>query len=141
MLMGTYEHKIDSKARIVLPSKFREELGDKVYSTIGIDKCISLYSGPGWEKVMEKLQDLPYSKSKSRGLLRLMLSSAHELTVDSAGRILLPPVLRQYGEITQDVVFVGVNDHVELWDRDKWDAYRDEIAGELSEIAEGVDGF
>ena len=141
MLVGTYEHKIDSKARIVLPSKFREELGDTVYSTIGIDKCISLYSAPGWEKVMDKLQSLPYSKSKSRGLLRLMLSSAHELPVDAAGRILIPPTLRQYGELSQDVVFVGVNDHVELWDKDKWNTYREEIVDELSEIAEGVDGF
>ena len=141
MLVGTYEHKIDSKARIVLPSKFREELGDGVVSTIGIDRCISLYSHSEWEKVMSKLQDLPFSKSKTRGLLRVMLSSAHELQVDSAGRILLPPVLRQHGELVQDVVFVGVNDHVELWDKEKWDEYRTQILEELPDIAEGVDGF
>jgi MraZ protein len=90
---------------------------------------------------MTKLQDLPFSKSKTRGLLRVMLSSAHELPVDSAGRILLPPVLRQHGDLSQDVVFVGVNDHVELWDRDRWNEYREEMVGELSEIAEGVEGF
>ena len=141
MLVGTYEHKIDSKARIVLPSKFREELGECVISTIGIDRCVSLYSRSRWENVMTKLQDLPFSKSKTRGLLRVMLSSAHELPVDSAGRILLPPVLRQHGDLSQDVVFVGVNDHVELWDRDRWNEYREELVGELSEIAEGVEGF
>lgn len=141
MLVGTYEHKIDSKARIVLPSKFREELGDCVVSTIGIDNCVSLYSRTGWERVMTKLQDLPFSKSKTRGLLRIMLASAHELPIDSAGRILLPPVLRQHGDLSQDVVFVGVNDHVELWDREKWNEYREVVSRDLSDIAEGVDGF
>ena len=141
MLMGTYEHKIDSKSRIVLPSKFREELGDRVFSTIGIDRCLSLYSPSGWGDVIKRLQDLPFSKSKSRGFLRLMLSSAHELPVDGAGRILLPPVLRQYGELASDVVFVGVSDHAELWDRGKWEGYRDGVLAELPEISEGVEGF
>lgn len=141
MLVGTYEHKIDSKARIVLPSKFREELGESVVSTIGIDGCVSLYSLAGWEKIMTKLETLPFSKSKTRGLLRIMLSSAHELPVDSAGRVLLPQVLRQHGDLSQDVVFVGVSDHVELWDREKWNIYREEVAADLSDIAEGVDGF
>ncbi|HCL79063.1 MAG TPA: division/cell wall cluster transcriptional repressor MraZ [Synergistaceae bacterium] len=141
MLVGTYEHKIDSKARIVLPSKFRDELGETVVSTIGIDQCISLYSLAGWEKVLDKLQELPFSKGKARGFLRVMLSSAHELQIDSAGRILVPSVLRQHGMLEQDVVFVGVNDHVELWDKAKWDEYRNQILDELPEIAEGVDGF
>ena len=70
-----------------------------------------------------------------------MLSSAHELPVDSAGRVLLPQVLRQHGDLSQDVVFVGVSDHVELWDREKWNVYREEVAADLSDIAEGVDGF
>ncbi len=141
MLVGTYEHKIDSKARIVLPSKFREELGDAVVSTIGIDRCISLYSLSEWERVLGKLQELPFSKGKARGFLRVMLSSAHELQIDSAGRILVPPVLRQHGMLEQDVVFVGVNDHVELWDREKWKEYRDQVLEELPQIAEDVDGF
>ena len=141
MLVGTYEHKIDSKYRIVLPSKFREELGDRVFSTIGIDSCLSLYSLSGWDNVMKRLQDLPFSKSKSRGFLRLLLSSAHELPVDGAGRILLPQVLRQHGDLVSDVVFVGVSDHVELWDREKWEQYREGILAELPDIAEGVEGF
>jgi len=90
---------------------------------------------------MEKLQDLPFSKSKTRGLLRVMLSSAHELQVDSAGRVLLPAVLRQHGELVQDVIFVGVSDHVEMWDRDKWNEYRSVVLEELTDIAEGVEGF
>lgn len=141
MLVGTYEHKIDQKARIVLPSKFREELGESVFATIGIDKCVSLYSPEEWGKMMERLQELPFSKSKSRGLLRLMLSSAHELPLDSAGRILLPPVLREYAEFIQEVVFVGVSDHVEMWDKEKWNDYRKQVLNDLPEIAEGVEGF
>ncbi len=141
MLVGTYEHKIDSKARIVLPSKFREELGESVFATIGIDKCVSLYSPEEWRKMMERLQELSFSKSKSRGLLRLMLSSAHELPLDGAGRILLPPVLREYAEFFQEVVFVGVSDHVEMWDKEKWNDYRKQVLDDLPEIAEGVEGF
>ena len=141
MLVGTYEHKIDSKARIVLPSKFREELGVSFFATIGIDECVSLYSPDEWDKVLERLQELSFSKSKSRGFLRLMLSSAHELLVDGAGRILLPPVLRDYAEFIQEVVFVGVGDHVEMWDRQKWSEYRQLVLDDLPEIAEGVDGF
>ena len=141
MLMGTYEHKIDSKSRIVLPSKFREELGDKVISTIGIDRCLSLYSISGWDDVIKRLQNLPFSKRESRRFLRLMLSSAHELQVDGAGRILLPSILRQYGDLLTDVVFVGVSDHAELWDRVKWKEYRDSVLAELPEISEGVEGF
>lgn len=141
MLVGTYEHKLDAKARTVLPSKFREELGDSVVSTIGIDRCVSLYSPAHWEKVMEKLQDLPFSKSRTRGLLRVMLSSAHELQIDGAGRILIPPVLREHGELVQDVVFVGVSDHVELWDKEKWKEYRAGVLDELPDISEGIEGF
>ncbi len=141
MLMGTYEHKIDSKSRIVLPSKFREELGESVFATIGIDKCVSLYSSKEWERVMERLQELSFSKSKSRGFLRLMLSSAHEIALDSAGRLLVPPVLREYAEFTQEVIFVGVNDHIEMWDKTRWSEYRRLVLDDLPEIAEGVEGF
>ena len=90
---------------------------------------------------MERLQELSFSKSKSRGFLRLMLSSAHEIALDSAGRLLVPPVLREYAEFTQEVIFVGVNDHIEMWDKTRWSEYRRLVLDDLPEIAEGVEGF
>lgn len=141
MLVGTYEHKLDTKGRVVLPSRFRQELGSGVVCTLGIDKCISLYSTDKWDKVLEKLQQLPFSKGKSRDLLRLMLSSASELQVDNAGRILVPNFLRSHAELEQDITLIGVSDHVELWDSGKWNSYRSKVLDVLPEIAEDVEGF
>jgi len=141
MLVGTYEHKLDTKGRVVLPARFRQELGSGVVCTLGIDKCISLYAADKWDKVLEKLQQLSFSKGKSRDLMRLMLSSASELQVDNAGRILVPPFLRSHAELDQDITLIGVSDHVELWDSGKWNSYRAKVLDVLPEIAEDVEGF
>ena len=141
MLVGTYEHKLDTKGRVVLPARFRQELGSGVVCTLGIDKCISLYSADKWDKVLEKLQQLPFSKGKSRDLMRLMLSSASELQVDNAGRILVPPFFRSHAELDLEITLIGVSDHVELWDSCKWNSYRAKVLDVLPEIAEDVEGF
>jgi len=141
MLVGTFEHKIDSKGRVVLPAKLRDELGCAVVSTIGIDKCIAIYPKEQWEKVLEKFMGLSFSKGKSRGLMRLMLSSASELQIDMAGRILVPNFLRGHAELDQEICLIGVNDHIELWDTDNWNSYRTKIMEDLPEIAEEVEGF
>ncbi|MBN1333122.1 MAG: division/cell wall cluster transcriptional repressor MraZ [Synergistales bacterium] len=141
MLVGTYEHKLDSKGRVVLPARFRQELSSGVVCTIGIDKCISLYSMDKWERVLEKLQQLPFSKGRSRDLMRLMLSSASELQIDNAGRILVPPFLRSHAGLEQDISLIGVNDHIELWNSENWNSYISKIVDVLPEIAEDVEGF
>jgi len=141
MLVGTYDHKLDSKGRLVLPARFRQELGSIVVCTIGIDRCISLYSSEKWERVLEKLQQLPFSKGKSRELMRLILSSASELQIDSAGRILVPTILREHAKLDTDISLIGVNDHLELWNRNLWFEYRNRVMDVLPEIAEEVEGF
>lgn len=141
MLVGTYEHKLDAKGRIVLPAKLREEVGSVVISTIGIDKCISIYPKGKWDDVLAKLQQLSYSKGKSRGLMRLILSSASELQIDMAGRILVPSFLREHAELDQDICLIGVNDHIEIWDRSAWNEYRTNMMETLPDIAEEVEGF
>jgi MraZ protein len=141
MLVGTYEHKVDSKGRTVLPAKFRQELGQCVVATIGIDQCVSIYPMSNWSRVLEKLQELPFSKSKSRGLMRVMLASAHELPIDSAGRILIPQLLRDHASLQSDALFVGVSDHIELWDKELWNIYSLQIMEELPAIAEEIEGF
>jgi MraZ protein len=141
MLVGTYEHKIDTKGRVVLPAKLREEVGSSVVSTIGIDKCISIYPKAKWDDVLDKFQQLSFSKGKSRGLMRLILSSASELQIDVAGRVLIPNFLREHAEIDQDICLIGVNDHIELWDKSNWNNYRNSVMEVLPDIAEEVEGF
>ena len=89
VLVGTFDHRMDSKGRMVLPARFREELGNQVVATIGIDRCVALYSLPNWHRLLEKLQNLPMSKGRTRDFLRVLLASATEMDFDSMGRILL----------------------------------------------------
>jgi len=141
MLVGTFEHKLDTKGRLVIPARFREELGNSVVASFGIDRCISIYSQQSWEGILERLHNLPYSKGKTRDLVRVLLASAHEVPIDPAGRILLPQSLREQAEIDQEVNINGVLDHIEVWNSSKWDTYKARVMETLPEIAEEVDGF
>ena len=110
-LLITFEHRLDTKARLVLPAKFRERLGDTLVAAIGMEHCVSLYSREEWENFTAWLKTSSFLDSeRTRKLHRLILSSAHELALDGAGRILLPGVLRDYAALDQDVVVNGVND-------------------------------
>lgn len=141
MLVGTYEHKMDTKGRVVLPSRFREELGEGAIATIGIDRCVAIYSAEDWSTILEKLQQLPFSKGKTRDFTRLLLAMAHEIQFDSSGRALIPPHLRSHGKLSQDISVVGVGDHVELWNKETWDSYVKDVQSDLPEIAEEVEGL
>jgi len=141
MLVGTFEHRLDAKGRLVIPARFREELGSSVVASFGIDRCVSIYSQRSWEGILERLHSLPYSKGKTRDLVRVLLASAHEVPIDPAGRILLPQSLRDQAGIEQEVSINGVLDHIEVWDSDKWNAYRSRVMETLPQIAEEVDGF
>ena len=124
MLMGTFEHRLDTKARLVLPMKFREKLGDVVVAAFGLENCVSLYSQEEWENFSHWMSsDSFLNDEKARRLQRIILSSAHDLSIDGAGRILLPQVLRDYARLEQDVSVNGVKDHAEIWDRVRWTEY------------------
>ena len=141
MLMGTYEHRLDSKARLVLPAKIREKLGDVVVVAAGLDKCVSLYSETEWANFSEKVRNLAfYSNDKHRDFARAILGSAHETPIDGTGRVLLPTFLREYAELNQEVVICGVNDHAEIWDKEKWEAKHKPGLDNLSELAKDL-GF
>ncbi|HHZ04946.1 MULTISPECIES: division/cell wall cluster transcriptional repressor MraZ [Acetomicrobium] len=139
MMIGTYEHRLDSKGRLVLPSKFRQEMGEQLVASVGVERCISLYSKDEWEKLLEKLQKMPFSQSKARDFLRVFLATAHEITLDSAGRILLPQMLKSHAYLETEVSIIGVGDHLEIWDRETWNKYRQDILSNLSTIVEGVE--
>lgn len=140
-LTGSYTHRLDAKGRVVLPAKFRDELGGSVIAAIGIERCVTLYSPDRWEALLEKLQQLPSGNGKARDLRRIILASAHELEIDGMGRILMPGVLRTYGSISQEVMINGNGDRIEIWDQDSWDRYQSAVLEDFRDTAEGVEGI
>ena len=135
MFMGEYNHTIDAKGRLIIPSKFREVLGEEFVITKGLDGCLFVYDNQEWNAFEEKLKALPLNKKDNRQFVRFFLAGAAEVEVDKQGRILLPPVLREYANLTKDVVLVGVLSRVEIWDKDRWqeNTYDED---EMDEIAE-----
>lgn len=124
-----------------MPAPFREEIGAEVVASIGFDRCVSIYSMTRWQELLDKFQRLSFSKGKSRDFLRILLATAHQVPLDGSGRVLIVPTLRAHGHLKQEVDVVGVGDHLEVWDRDIWNSYRDRILDDFSEIAEEVEGL
>jgi len=142
MLMGTHEHRLDAKFRIVLPAKIREKLGDVVVAALGLEGCVSLYSEQEWNIFSEKIRNQPfYSNPRARKFQRTFLNSADRIVIDGTGRILLPLVLREYAGLALDVVICGVSDHVEIWDKERWTVMWKSGLEDLSEMAEGMEGL
>ena len=115
MLMGEYHHNIDDKKRLIIPSKFREEIGDKFVVTRGLDGCLFVYSLNDWEKIINKLKTLPFTKKDARTFMRFFLSAASICEFDKQGRINLVNSLIEYAEIKKECVIIGVNDRLEIW--------------------------
>lgn len=139
MLVGSFNHKLDSKGRTVLPARFRCELGNSVVATIGIDKCIALYPLSRWEELLLKLKDLSSFKKKTRDFRRVLLSMANEQDIDASGRILLPAVLRDYAEVVQEITLIGAEDHMEIWDTQRWEEHRSVVLSDFSDLAEDLE--
>ncbi|MBR4401296.1 MAG: division/cell wall cluster transcriptional repressor MraZ [Synergistes sp.] len=139
MLVGSYNHKLDGKGRMVLPAKFRGELGSSVVATIGIDRCIVLYPVSRWEELLLKLKNLSSFKKKTRDFRRVLLSMASEQEIDGAGRILIPQVLRDYAGSVSEVTLIGAEDHLEIWDTARWEEHRAEVLADFSDMAEELD--
>lgn len=136
MLIGEYTHILDSKKRVSLPSKLRKELGSKVVITHGLDNCLFLYPLKEWKDISAKLADLGMAQADTRGFNRFILSGAVETEVDSAGRILIPDHLRQFGGLLDRVVFAGVYNRVEIWNEERWREYKKRIEQQADMMAE-----
>ncbi len=136
MLIGEYTHTLDPKKRLSLPARFRQELGRKVVITRGLDNCLFMYSTKEWSKVSEKLGELSFTKSDTRGFNRFMLSGAVEVEVDSAGRILIPDFQKEFASLKERVVLAGLQARVEIWDEGKWRTYKKRIEGQADQMAE-----
>ena len=143
MFMGEYNHTIDAKGRLIIPSKFREILGDAFVVTKGLDGCLFVYDNEEWKRFEEKLRSLPITNKEARQFVRFFLAGATEAEVDKQGRILIPNVLREFAEITKDVMLVGVGSRIEIWSRERFEETAsfedmDEIAEHMAELGLGI---
>ena len=126
MLMGSYQHNIDTKGRVIMPAKFREELGEVFYATKGTDECIMVLSAAGWEELGRKICALPSGQAKD--IRRFFFSSAAEMVPDKQGRVLIPQLLREHAHLDKDVMIIGTGTRVEIWDLDRWNKYNSDIS-------------
>ena len=143
MFMGEYNHTIDAKGRLIIPSKFREILGDAFVVTKGLDGCLFVYDNEEWQRFEEKLRTLPITNKEARQFVRFFLAGATEAEVDKQGRILIPNVLREFAQLTKDVVLVGVGSRIEIWGRERFEDTAsfddmDEIAEHMAELGLGI---
>lgn len=138
MFMGTYNNSIDAKNRMIIPARFRDELGYKVVLTKGIDNCIYLYSMEQWEKFMDKLSGLPVSDMRARNFVRNFTGSAEELEVDRQGRITLPQGLRDRVGIVKELTTIGCMDKIEIWSRQEYEGIQEDVEMTGAQIAEGM---
>ena len=122
MFMSQYNHTVDTKGRLIIPSKFREILGEEFVVTKGMDGCLFAYANDDWKVFEEKLTSLPITNKDARKFARFFLAGAASVEVDKQGRILIPSHLREFGELEKDVVLVGVGSRIEIWNREKWEA-------------------
>lgn len=136
MFIGEYQHSIDPKKRLAVPSKFRGELKNKVVVTRGLDKCLFIYPMKVWQELAEKLGALPVGESGTRSFIRLMLAGATDVETDKQGRILIPDYLKEYAELDKNVVIAGIYNRLEIWDELKWNKYKKNAEKNTDEIAE-----
>lgn len=136
MFIGEYTHTLDPKKRLSLPTVFRKQLGKTVVVTRGLDHCLFMYPRETWRRISERLAGLSFAKADTRGFNRFMLSGAVELTLDKAGRILIPDFQKSFASLKNSVVLSGVNDRVEIWDEKAWRAYNRTIEQQADAMAE-----
>ena len=138
MFMGEYDHTIDVKGRVIIPSKFREDLRGEFVITAGLDGCLFVYPMDEWERFIDELKRLPGSK-EVRQLQRYFMAGAAACDMDKQGRVLIPNKLREHGEIEKDVVLVGVINKIEIWSKERWNSNNnyedvDQIAEKMAEF-------
>jgi MraZ protein len=136
MLLGEHDHTLDDKNRLTLPAKLREDLGDGVVVTRGMDGCLYAYAAEDWQALAERIQALDPLSRESRVMQRHFFSSAVRADLDKQGRMVLPASLLEVAGIHREVTVAGVYDHLEIWDRAKWRVHRHEVEGSAEDVAE-----
>ena len=138
MFMGEYHHTIDEKGRIIIPSKFREMLGDTFIVTRGIENCLFVYPNDEWQKIVTKLESLPFTKRDARQFVRFFLSGATNAEFDKQGRVNLTSPLIDYARLQKDCVVIGTGSRLEIWSKEDWDSFFDSAKDNMSDIAENL---
>ena len=136
MFMGEYNHTIDAKGRLIIPSKFRELLGEEFVLTKGLDGCLSIYPMDEWKAFEEKLRALPLTNKNARTFTRFFVAGATNCELDKQGRILVPQTLREFAGLEKDVVLTGNLNRIEVWSKEKWSENCD--YDHMDSIAEGM---
>ena len=139
MFMSEYNHTVDAKGRLIVPSKFREQLGDEFVVTKGMDGCLFVYANDDWNAFEQKLTSLPLINKEARKFARFFLAGAAQVEVDKQGRLLLPAHLRQFAGLEKDVVLVGVGSRIEIWSRENW--VNMDADSDMDDIAAAMEGL
>lgn len=139
MFIGEFQHNCDAKGRLMMPSKFREDLGQILYVTKGMENCLFVYDANEWELLANKINAMnQLSRKEARGFARLFYAGAAELEFDKQGRILIPANLREYAGIEKEVYVLGVAKRIEIWSKDRWEAYNNEESLNYEDLSENL---
>ena len=142
MLLGTHTPKLDDKGRIILPAKFRDELADGVVITRGQERCLYVFSAKEFQDVHDKVRQAPVTSEEARRYLRVFLSGASDETPEKQGRVLVPALLREYADLTKELVIIGVGSRAEIWDAAAWQTYlssnEETFASQAQEVIPGL---
>ena len=138
MFIGEYNHNLDEKNRLMIPSKFREQLESTFILTKGLDGCLVIYSISTWNNITSKLSTLPYTKKDARNFLRFIAANAIDLMFDKQGRIVIPNNLKQHASLIKECVVIGTLDKIEIWSKEKWDNFNEENKDKFELIAENL---
>lgn len=138
MFMGEYHHNIDDKNRLIVPSKFRDNLGERFVITRGIENCLFVYSIDEWEKIVSKLESLPFTKKDARSFIRFFLSGATVAEFDKQGRVNITSPLISYANISKECVIIGAGDRLEIWSNENWNDFFNSAKDNMSDIAENL---
>lgn len=137
--MGEFSHSIDTKGRLIIPAKFRDQLGAQFVVTRGMDGCLFGYPMSEWEVLEQKLKELPLNKKDARAFVRFFYSAATECEFDKQGRVNLPQALSKHAGLEKKCVIVGVSDRIEIWSEDRWNNFAEGAEENFDEIAEKLD--
>lgn len=141
MFLGNHNHNLDTKGRLAIPARFRDELADGLVLTRGFDTCIALYPMEAWESLAERINELSIADTDVRQFRRMVFSEAVDVQLDSQGRILVPAALRAFAGIEREVVVIGVHSSVEIWSPERWAATSDSLDRSSDEIATRLAGM
>ncbi len=136
MLIGQFQGKVSPKFQAAFPKKFREILGEKLIATLGFEQALLVVSESGWKELLEETENKSVTQGSARETKRFLLGGAAFIELDEKGRFILPDYLRKYAELGEEIVFLGQGTYVEIWDKKRWDAYSQELAKNISVIAE-----